>query len=171
MLLRLVIPDQLQPRARWQGLKGAAWPLALAEVAAAAHGPLAVFTEDAAQLERLEAELAFFMPRDLPLLAFPDYETLPYDRFSPHPDIISQRLRTLARLPMLARGIVLADLPTAMQRLAPRNFIDAHSLTLAAGEELDLEPFRLRLTAAGYASVPQVGTPGEFAIRGSLFDL
>ncbi len=103
--------------------------------------------------------------------AFPDYETLPYDRFSPHPDIISQRLRTLARLPMLARGIVLADLPTAMQRLAPRNFIDAHSLKLAAGEELDLEPFRLRLTAAGYASVPQVGTPGEFAIRGSLFDL
>ena len=68
------------------------------------------------------------MPRDLPLLAFPDYETLPYDRFSPHPDIISQRLRTLARLPMLARGILLADLPTAMQRLAPRNFIDAHSL-------------------------------------------
>ena len=171
MLLRLAVPDRLQPRARWQGLKGAALPLALAEVAAAARGPLAVFTEDAAQLERLEAELAFFMPRDLPLLAFPDYETLPYDRFSPHPDIISQRLRTLARLPMLARGIVLADLPTAMQRLAPRNFIDAHSLKLAAGEELDLEPFRLRLTAAGYASVPQVGTPGEFAIRGSLFDL
>jgi len=171
VLLRLAIPDRSQPRARWQGLKGAALPLALAEAAAAARGPLAVFTEDAAQLERLETELAFFIQRDLPVLAFPDYETLPYDRFSPHPDIISQRLRTLARLPMLARGIVLADLPTALQRLAPRNFIDAHSLTLAAGEELDLESFRLRLTAAGYASVPQVGTPGEFAIRGSLFDL
>jgi transcription-repair coupling factor (superfamily II helicase) len=156
---------------RWQGLSGAALPLALAEVAAATRGPLAIFTEDTAQLERLETELAFFIPRDLPVLAFPDYETLPYDRFSPHPDIISQRLRTLARLPMLARGIVLADLPTALQRLAPRNFIDAHSLTLAVGEELDLESFRLRLTCAGYASVPQVGTRGEFAIRGSLFDL
>jgi transcription-repair coupling factor (superfamily II helicase) len=66
---------------------------------------------------------------------------------------------------------VLADLPTALQRLPPRTFIDAHSLSLAAGEELDLESFRMRLTAAGYASVPQVGTPGEFAIRGSLFDI
>ena len=66
---------------------------------------------------------------------------------------------------------MLADLPTALQRLPPRTFIDAHSLSLAAGEELDLESFRLRLTAAGYASVPQVGTPGEFAIRGSLFDI
>ena len=171
MLLRLAIPDRLQPRARWQGLRGAALPLALAEAAATAKGPLAVFAEDAAQLERLETELKFFVPHTLPVLAFPDYETLPYDRFSPHPDIISQRLRTLARMPPLARGIVLADLPTALQRLPPRTFIDAHSLSLAAGEELDLESFRLRLTAAGYASVPQVGTPGEFAIRGSLFDI
>ena len=171
MLLRLAIPDRSQPRARWQGLRGAALPLALAEAAAAAEGPLAVFAEDAAQLERLETELKFFVPHTLPVLAFPDYETLPYDRFSPHPDIISQRLRTLARIPLLARGIVLADLPTALQRLPPRTFIDAHSLSLAAGEELDLESFRLRLTAAGYASVPQVGTPGEFAIRGSLFDI
>jgi len=171
VLLKLAIPDRLQPRARWQGLRGAALPLALAEAAATAEGPLAVFAEDAAQLERLETELKFFVPHTLPVLAFPDYETLPYDRFSPHPDIISQRLRTLARMPTLARGIVLADLPTALQRLPPRTFIDAHSLSLAAGEELDLESFRLRLTAAGYASVPQVGTPGEFAIRGSLFDI
>jgi transcription-repair coupling factor (superfamily II helicase) len=171
VLLRLQIPHRSQPRARWQGLKGAALPLALAEAAAAAEGPLAVFAEDAAQLERLETELNFFVPHNLPVIAFPDYETLPYDRFSPHPDIISQRLRTLARIPLLARGIVLADLPTALQRLPPRTFIDAHSLSLATGEELDLESFRLRLTAAGYASVPQVGTPGEFAIRGSLFDI
>jgi transcription-repair coupling factor (superfamily II helicase) len=171
MVLELVIPDRSRTRARWSGLRGAALPLALAEAASSTRGPIAVFTEDAALLERLETELAFFIPRDVPVLAFPDYETLPYDRFSPHPDIISQRLRTLATLPRLARGIVLADLPTALQRLPPRSFIDAHSLSLAVGEELDLEAFRLRLTAAGYASVPQVGTPGEFAIRGSLFDL
>jgi transcription-repair coupling factor (superfamily II helicase) len=165
------MPDRSELRVRWLGLHSAALPLALAEAATSARGPIAVFTEDAAQLERLEAELAFFVSPDLPVFAFPDYETLPYDRFSPHPDIISQRLRTLARLPGLARGIVLADLPTALQRLPPRTFIDANSLTLAVGEELDLDSFRLRLTAAGYASVPQVGTPGEFAIRGSLFDL
>jgi len=171
MILRLSLPDRSRPAARWSGLHGAALPLAIAEAAANARGPLAVFTADAAQLERLETELSFFTPRDLPVLAFPDYETLPYDRFSPHPDIISQRLRTLASLPGLARGIVLADLPTALQRLSPRTFVDAHWLALGVGEELDLDSFRLRLTAAGYASVPQVGTPGEFAIRGSLFDL
>src|SRR5262245_23432810 len=171
MLFRLAIPTHRQPQARWQGLSGAALPLALAEGAAAAPGPLAVLTRDAQQREQLETELRFFVPRDLPVLAFPDYETLPYDRFSPHPDIISLRLRTLARLPSLARGILLADLPTSLQRLPPRSFIDAHSLTLATGAELDLEAFRQRLAAAGYASVPQVATPGEFAIRGSLFDL
>ena len=171
MILRLSLPDRPRSAARWSGLRGAALPLAIAEAATTARGPLAVFTADAAQLERLETELSFFAPRDLPVLAFPDYETLPYDRFSPHPDIISQRLRTLASLPSLARGIVLADLPTALQRLPPRSFVDAHSLALAVRDELDLDSFRLRLTAAGYASVPQVSTPGEFAIRGSLFDL
>ncbi len=171
MRLDLIAPSSAHPSVRWQGLAGAALPLALAQAASEAAGPLLVVTRDAAQSERLEAELAFFVPQDLPVLAFPDYETLPYDRFSPHPDIISQRLRALARLPLLGRGIVLADLATAMQRLPPRSFIDAHALALAIGEDLDLEAFRLRLTAAGYASVPQVGAPGEFAIRGSLFDI
>ena len=80
-------------------------------------------------------------------------------------------MRTLARLPGLKHGIVVTDLPTALQRLPPRTFIDAHALALRVGEELDLEAFRLRLAAAGCASVPQVGEPGEFAIRGSLFDI
>ena len=74
-------------------------------------------------------------------------------------------------MPGLATGIVITDLPTSLQRLPPRSFVDGHALTLRVGEPLELEPFRLRLTAAGYASVPQVGAPGEFAIRGSLFDI
>ena len=171
MSFELILPDRFNPRVRWQGLTGAALALGVARAAARAAGPLLVFTRDAAESERLESELPFFAPHDLPVLAFPDYETLPYDRFSPHPDILSQRLRALARLPGLERGIVLCDLPTALQRLPPRSFVDAHALTLRTGEELDLDAFRLRLTAAGYASVPQVGTPGEFAIRGSLFDV
>ena len=75
------------------------------------------------------------------------------------------------RLPALERGIVIVDLPTALQRLPPRTFVDGHALSLKAGEALDLEKFRLRLTSAGYASVPQVAEPGDFAIRGSLFDV
>jgi transcription-repair coupling factor (superfamily II helicase) len=105
------------------------------------------------------------------VFAFPGYETLPYDQFSPHPDIISQRLGALARLPALRRGIVLVDLATALARLSPRTFIDGHALSLRTGEALELEQFRLRLASAGYASVPQVAEPGDFAIRGSLFDI
>ncbi len=133
--------------------------------------PLLLVAADAAGATRLEEEIRFFAPATLPVLAFPGYETLPYDQFSPHPDIISQRLRTLARLPTLGRAIVVTDLPTALQRLPPRSFIDGHALAIDVGQELDLAAFRLRLAAAGYASVPQVGAPGEFAIRGSLFDV
>ncbi|HVN43279.1 MAG TPA: transcription-repair coupling factor [Steroidobacteraceae bacterium] len=165
------LPTAARPTVRWMGLGGAAVALALAEAAARLRGPLLVLTSEAAGAAQLEEELRFFAEPGLPILAFPGYETLPYDQFSPHPDIISQRLRSLARLPQLGRGIVLTDLATALQRLPPRSFIDGHALSLRLGEELDLEAFRLRLTAAGYASMPQVGEPGEFAIRGSLFDI
>ena len=155
----------------WSGLAGAGAVLRLAEAAAAANRPLLVVAPDAAEATRLEQEFAFFAPAGLPVLAFPGYETLPYDQFSPHPDIISQRLRTLALLPMLGRGLVVTDLPTALQRLAPRSFLDGNALSLEVGQPLDLAAFRVRLATAGYASVPQVGEPGDFAIRGSLFDL
>jgi transcription-repair coupling factor (superfamily II helicase) len=167
----LILPDIRRPAVRWTGLSGAATALFVARAAATAKAPILLVARDAADATRLEEELRFFAPADLPVLAFPGYETLPYDQFSPHPDIISHRLRALARLPSLKRGVVVTDLPTALQRLAPRAFIDGHALAIRVGEELDLESFRLRLAAAGYASVPQVGEPGEFAIRGSLFDI
>jgi len=156
---------------RWTGLTGAAEALFLARAGARLARPLLIVARDAAEVARLEDELRFFAGDAIPIVAFPDYETLPYDQFSPHPDIISQRLRALARLPSLTRGLVLTDLATSLQRLPPRDFVDGHALSLQVGEDLDLEPFRVRLAAAGYASVPQVGAPGEFAIRGSLFDV
>ena len=166
-----LLPTNEHPRLRWVGLTGAATALQVARAASQAPGPALLVTGDAATAARLEEELAFFCAADVPVFGFPGYETLPYDQFSPHPDIISQRLRTLARLPALKRGIVIVDLPTALQRLPPRTFIDGHALSLKAGEALDLEQLRLRLTSAGYASVPQVAEPGDFAIRGSLFDV
>jgi len=171
MISEQQIPSARQPTVRWSGLAGAANALYLSQAACRLAAPLLVLTRDAAAAAQLEEELRFFAPSDLPILAFPGYETLPYDQFAPHPDIISQRLRTLSRLASLRAGIVICDLPTALQRLPPRSFIDGHALSLKVGEELDLEGFRLRLTAAGYASMPQVGEPGEFAIRGSLFDI
>jgi transcription-repair coupling factor (superfamily II helicase) len=166
-----VLPRDGHSRVLWRGLAGAGTALHLARAAAHSTHPLLLVTRDAAAAARLEDELRFFAGGDLPILTFPDYETLPYDQFSPHPDIISQRLRVLSRLPSLRAGIIITDLSTSLQRLPPRSFVDDHALSLAVGEALDLEAFRLRLTAAGYASVPQVGAPGEFAIRGSLFDV
>ncbi len=166
-----ILPTDQRPRVLWRGLAGAATGLYLARAAERLARPLLVIARNAAEVARLEDELRFFATPSLPVLAFPDYETLPYDQFSPHPDIISQRLRTLSRLPGLATGIVVADLPTSLQRLPPRSFVDGHAFVLEVGAELDLEAFRARLTAAGYTSVPQVAAPGEFAIRGSLFDV
>ena len=167
----IVLPDSDRPSVRWTGLAGAGAALHLARSASASRVPILLIAPDAAGAARLEEELRFFAPASLPVLAFPGYETLPYDQFSPHPDIISQRLRALAHLPSLGCAIVVTDLPTALQRLPPRSFIDGHALAVEVGQELDLAAFRLRLAAAGYASVPQVGAPGEFAIRGSLFDV
>jgi len=166
-----ILPTDQRPRVLWRGLAGAATGLYLARAAERLGRPLLVIARNAAEVARLEDELRFFANPSLPVLAFPDYETLPYDQFSPHPDIISQRLRTLSRLPGLATGIIVADLPTSLQRLPPRSFVDGHAFVLEVGAELDLEAFRARLTAAGYTSVPQVAAPGEFAIRGSLFDV
>ena len=165
------LPNDAAAPKRWGRLYGSATGLALAEAARAHGGPLLVVTADMAQAYRLESELSFYGSADLPVLIFPDWETLPYDHFSPHQDIISQRLATLYRLPSLKRGILIVPVATLMQRVAPRSFLEAHSLLVDVGDRLDLEPMRERLERAGYQCVSQVVEHGEFAVRGSLLDL
>ena len=94
-----LLPTNENPGLRWLGLTGAATALQVARAATQAAGPVLLVTSDAATAARLEEELAFFCAGAVPIFGFPGYETLPYDQFSPHPDIISQRLRTMARLP------------------------------------------------------------------------
>ncbi len=118
------------------------------------------------------AQLEFFLAdTDTPLFHFPDWETLPYDVFSPHQDIISERLETLYRLPSIQKGILVAPVQTVMQRLPPRNYIRARSLVISTGQDLSLDDFRLRLIDGGYESVSSVMEHGEFTVRGSLIDL
>ncbi|NDF87276.1 MAG: transcription-repair coupling factor, partial [Gammaproteobacteria bacterium] len=105
------------------------------------------------------------------MLTLPDGEVLPYDVFSPHPDITSERLLALAELPTLRRGVLLVTVDTLLQRLAPLQYVASRSFSLAVGERLALEAFRLRLAEAGYSSVSQVAGPGEYAMRGSLLDV
>ena len=99
-------PDARNPRLSWRGLHGSARALAIAQAAAADERLLLVVAADARALDDLARELRFFAPPDLPLLQLPDWEVLPYDLFSPHPDIISERLSTLSQLPQARRGIL-----------------------------------------------------------------
>ncbi len=166
-----LLPSKAQMHVRWGQLYGSAPSLWLANAARRASGPLLVVAADARQAVRIEDELRFFSPAGTYIETFPDWETLPYDLFSPHPDIVSQRLRMLSSLPRLTKGIVVIDLETLLQRLPPQSYIDAHAFDLSVGERLDLGAFRERLTGAGYVSSSQVMAPGEFAVRGSLIDL
>lgn len=151
----------------WTAPPGSASALALAQVASSA--PLLVITPNTASAQRLEQDLAFYS--DVPVLPFPDWETLPYDSFSPHQDIVSARLRTLRQLQDGVRGIALVPINTLMQRLPPVSYIAGRVMTLNAGAKLNRDTFRESLTRAGYRAVETVYEPGEYAIRGALIDL
>jgi len=154
----------------WGNLPGAALSLAIAEAATAAKRFTLLLTADSQSAERLEQELGFFAP-ELSVLHFPDWETLPYDQFSPHQDIISQRIASLYRLPELSRGVLVVPITTALHRLAPTRFLLGTSLVLDVGQKLNVEQMRTRLESAGYRCVDTVYEHGEFAVRGALIDL
>jgi transcription-repair coupling factor (superfamily II helicase) len=147
--------------------------LAVAVATAQHPGPVLVVARNAQAARQLEDEIRFFMGESagFPILPFPDWESLPYDAFSPHPDIISQRLATLYQLPGLRRGLLLTTVTTLMHRLAPPEYVAGQSFLLDVGERLDLAAFRAQLARASYQSVSQVMGPGEFSVRGGLIDL
>ncbi len=157
--------------AHWGRLVGASLSLAIAELAHGVERPLLVLADDPRHADQLEAEIRFFGGSDVPVEHFVEWETLPWDSFSPHQDIISQRLRVLAALPAMRRGVVIAAATILQQRLPPTDYVASRSLSLREGQSLPREPFTASLTAAGYLRVPQVGEHGEFAVRGSLIDV
>ncbi|TXI08874.1 MAG: DEAD/DEAH box helicase, partial [Pseudomonas monteilii] len=169
-VLRLPQMSATAGKQTWGNLPGAALSLAIAEAASSAGRFTLLLTADSQAADRLEQELRFFAP-DLPVLPFPDWETLPYDLFSPHQDIISQRIASLYRLPELSHGILVVPVTTALHRLAPTRFLLGSSLVLDVGQTIDVEQMRLRLEASGYRCVDTVYEHGEFAVRGALIDL
>ncbi|MFN9791855.1 MAG: transcription-repair coupling factor [Pseudomonadota bacterium] len=170
-VLAPVLPRPPQLRTAWRRPHGSALALAIAAAARTHAGLVVAVARDTHAAHTLEAELRAFAGADLPVLHLPDWETLPYDVFSPHPDIVSQRVATLFRLPSVARGVLVVPIATLMQRLAPRAFIQGSNLALAVGQRLDLESERRRLDGAGYRHVPQVLEPGDYATRGALIDI
>lgn len=169
-VLRLPPLPAASGKQHWGNLPGAALSLAIAEAASNAKRFTLLLTADSQSAERLQEELAFFAPQ-LPVLHFPDWETLPYDIFSPHQDIVSQRIAALYQLPELSHGVLVVPITTALHRLAPKRFLLGSSLVLDVGQKLDVEQMRLRLEAAGYRCVDTVYEHGEFAVRGALIDL
>ncbi len=165
-----VLPSDRQVQ-RWGSLYGASSALAIAEVAARASGPVLVVADDPRHADQLEADIRFFADESLRVLHFVEWETLPWDSFSPHQDIISERLKVLAELPSLSRGVVVISASALLQRLPPTRYVAARSLKLVKGQETDRDGLIAHLTEAGYARVSQVNEHGEIAVRGSLVDV
>lgn len=150
---------------------GAAAGYLITDAAKRYEGVTLVITNDTNQANRLYNEVCFFKEESQEILSFPDWETLPYDTFSPHQDIISERISTLNRLPSLKQGILIVPLSTLMHRTAPAEFIAANCFDLKVGDTIDVENLRRQLSDAGYHAVDAVLEHGEFTIRGSIIDL
>jgi len=131
---------------------------------------VAVFTAEPADAQRLADEIPFFAPA-LRVAVFPDWETLPYDTFSPHEDLISERLATLWRIRRGDVDVVLMPATTALVRLAPPAFMAGYTFHFTTKQRLDEAALKAQLTLAGYTHVSQVVSPGEYAVRGGLIDL
>ncbi|HEX7325525.1 MAG TPA: transcription-repair coupling factor [Rhodanobacteraceae bacterium] len=154
----------------WREPAGSALALLLCATARERDGITVAVTPDSRSARVLEHALATFSD-GLPVLHFPDWETLPYDLFAPHPQLVSRRIDTLYRLPTTHRGLLVVPVSTLMQRVAPRTHVVGSGLAVARGQKLDLADEQRRLEAAGYRRVQQVAEHGEFAVRGALLDL
>jgi transcription-repair coupling factor (superfamily II helicase) len=161
--------DSLSARRRYTRLAGSADALALARLAAS-DKPLVVIASTALDAQRIVEETAWFAP-GLRICLLPDWETLPYDQFSPHQDLVSERLATLYRIQRGDFDVAVVAAPTALGRFCPPAYIAAHSFLLQAKERLDLEKLKTQLVTAGYENITQVVAPGEVCFRGGLIDL
>lgn len=170
MAISVLHPPHINAGLRtWRGLEEAAIALAIAE--SATTQLTLVVTAETDSSEQIRQELAFFGGKEQSLLTFPDWETLPYDHFSPHPDIVSERIKTLYQLPNIKEGILVIPAITLMQRIAPKDFVVGNSLVLKAGQKFNLDAVRRNLADSGYRQVDTVYEHGEFAVRGALVDI
>jgi transcription-repair coupling factor (superfamily II helicase) len=160
-------------RLSWGNLWGSSAGLALHSVISHNKQLMVIITSDTRTAIRLQEELEFFnhVKDRLPIIHFPDWETLPYDPFSPHQDIVSNRLFALNTIPTLSQGAIIIPISTLMQRLAPRDFLDSAIFSLKKGDKLNINSARQRFEKAGYYCVEQVCRHGEFAVRGAIVDL
>ncbi|HEZ1455729.1 transcription-repair coupling factor [Neisseria meningitidis] len=156
-------------KSRWPNLSQGSLPLALARYLP--HKQLkVVLTQDAEQALRLQTAWRFFRPHDTAVF-LPDWETLPYERFSPHQDLVSERLSALWQIKSGAADVLFVPVATAMQKLPPVPFLAGRTFWLKTGQTLDIGRLKSDLVDAGYNHVSHVVAAGEFAVRGGIVDL
>lgn len=165
----LPLPTKAGDKRSFGNLKGASLALTIAELSKQHHGPVLVAVSDPQTAFKLQPEIEQFTHHDVSI--FPDWETLPYDNFSPHQDIISDRLARLYQLPNQSSGVLLVPINTLLQKQTPQEFLLQHALIVKAGDRLSLEKLRMQLEKSGYRHVDQVIGHGEYASRGSIIDL
>ncbi|MBA5761729.1 transcription-repair coupling factor [Vibrio sp. 404] len=168
-LLKLINPTGAGDKKHIGNLPGSALALAIAELAEQHSGHTLLATPDPQSALKLQQELEQFSSQSVTL--FPDWETLPYDNFSPHQEIISDRIARLYQLPTQESGITIVPISTLLQRQSPRDYLMQHTLMVKTGDLFSLEKLRLQLEKSGYRHADQVFGPGEYASRGSIIDL
>ncbi|MBP2170977.1 transcription-repair coupling factor (superfamily II helicase) [Erwinia toletana] len=166
---RYSLPVKAGDRSLLGQLTGAACAVECAEIIERHRGPVMLIAPDMQNALRLQDEIQQFT--DQPVTSLADWETLPFDSFSPHQEIISSRLSTLYQLPTLQRGVLILPVNTLMQRVCPHSFLHGHALVMQKGQHLSRDTLRSQLEQAGYRSVDQVMAHGEYATRGALLDL
>lgn len=169
----ILLPTSSTQKQTWNKLYGCSLPLVLSELCGQTSGIKLLVTRDNLSASQLLDEMQFFLNHheQLEVLHFPDWETLPYDQFSPHQDIISERLHVLSRIQQTSNAVVIAAASTLMHRLCPPAFLTQFGLSLKQGQQLDIDAFRNHLQEAGYHCVNKVLDHGEFTVRGSIIDL
>ncbi len=182
-LIAPVAPEKPSDHRKWGQLAGCSDALAICESARDHKGLTLVITRSTDDAIRLEQAIRFFLnlpPEEdgaaitedgLELLSLPDWETLPYDLFSPHQDITSRRIRTLHRLPSTRHGILVVPARTLMHQVAPPSYLQGNTLLLEVGQNLDIDSWRMQLEAAGYHHAENVYEHGEYAVRGAILDI
>ena len=180
--MKLLPDSSLFPTGRehykdWAGLDSGSMAAVLAELARSQDHLFVVLAPNSSRAQHLADSLEFYLTgsgdqgNDTPVMLFPDWETLPYDLFSPHQDIISDRIRVLHQLPSSHKGILVVPVNTLMQRLAPPLHITGNSFMLKVGDTFDMEATRSRLVSCGYRQRDNVYEHGEFAVRGAIMDI
>ena len=164
------LPNAKKDKKSWGQLYGCSKSLAISNAIKQHPGLVVVVTEDSSSSHQLHTELRFIHASMENFLSFPEWETLPYDVFSPHEDIVSERVATLQKLPKIEQGVIVLPISTCMQRVPPKEFVASFSVSLEVGQNIQPEKLKRTLVSAGYNPVSQVMTRGEFTSRASIID-